>query len=239
MTKDRSKKELIEVIKYLFDINKFELKGVYIKVPACFKSNDEVEFFRQIVNDNNGPAYFYYLKDSIVLQLKIGILNQIFLNNLIFDLSEHTDSFDEFNKNELKLLRDFWKCFDFYFINNIRLHYEDFSNVFKFTKINNFIYKNFPAHYKNCKKEFVVYNGKDMFINYRYTIFFDGSPYENMNVFDESPYKNMNVFESRGSNKWFHKNKQNINTPTLQLSYKEMLKRTFGTNIFNKILKLK
>jgi len=231
VTKNRSKEKLIEVIKFLFNINKFKLKGVYIDVPLCFKSKEEIEFFKQFAND--GYSFYYtYLEYSIVFQLEIGIYNQIFLNNLIFDLSEHTDSFDEFNEREIDNLRRFYSCFDHYFINNREsdnenLDWRDVKYTYKYHKINNFIYKNFSSHYNKYHKTLLVYNGKHAFIDMSMCSI----------VFGELPYKNMNNFLLDDDFEWLPIT-SDIDTPTLELSYNEMLERSFGTDDFNKILKI-
>ena len=229
VTKNRSKKELLEVIGNLFDINNFKLKGIYSKVPIDFKSSDEVEFFRHIINGFHD--YSTYLKDSLVLQLKNGIQKQIYLYNLIVDFSEHTDSLDEFNENEIDPLSRFYRFFNSIFLNRRESDIVNLNCIdvkYEYHKINNFIYKFFPSYYKKNRKILVVNNDKDMFID----IFRCGI------LFDELYYKNMNIFLLGDDFKWLPI-KSDINTPALKLSYNEMLERSFGTEDFNKILKLK
>jgi len=144
VTKDRSKKELIEVIQFLFDINKF--KGVHIKASLFLKSNEEIDFFRK-------HFHLFDYKLMIVYQLFIGIQKQTFINNVIINFSDNSDELNKLNNN-IEIKR--FICL----IDSIDNDILEFINLIKNYKINNFILFLYNFDIKN---DFSLCNRKYMY----------------------------------------------------------------------------
>jgi len=238
VTKNRSKEKLIEVIKYLFDtqnldiqnqdfgpqngfgINKFKLKGIYIDVPLCFKSNEEIDFLKQYIN-----IFFQESKNelSIVFQLLTGIHKQIFLDNLIINLNEYSDAFNINLTNDKMTKLKLFVCR----MNHNFLKYKSFKNH----KINNFIY--IPCNF-NLKNNFSVCNGKTMYIDdNNHLISLNILPYKNVKIILWSEDRRHPIFSI------YNNDGEIIPNKTLRLSFKDTLIKSTGLCDLNKILKLK
>jgi len=146
VTQDRSKEELIEVIKFLF--TNFKIKGIYIDVPLCFKSNDEINFFRRRFLEQPMAYNDYYRcnysEQSIVHELSICIHKHTFLDNLIVDFSGISDIF-----NYVKIEK---KLSDFLFWTNYRVFV---FLLFGCHEINNFVYIKFKSNFSECDCKYV------------------------------------------------------------------------------------
>ncbi len=149
-------------------------------------------------------------KQSLAYQLSICIQKQIFLDNLIIDFSGHSDVFN--NKVEIKKLGSFM-----YLTNKNFLGLKLFTNH----KISNFIFIKFNF---NLEINFSVCNCKYMFEHSSY--YNKLLNIKNLRIYDWSEKESLMLIYGNSKS-------ENIFT------FKETLIKDFGTDDFNKILKLK
>jgi len=221
VTKDRSKKELLEVIQFLFegkngqnnqnDQNRAKFKGIHVKVPVYFKSKDEIKLIQSLANNCfMGPNENL----TILFKLMFYLRKQLFIKNLIIDLSESSHFlYDYLNVRQMRLYR--------YYFNKMLCDF--YSGLHSYIKPNKYIYY---AYSFDCFDDFSVINNKYVYIvdttsiNERYIL----KNFKNENIY----YWNKFQYDSQS---------QYVNKSIQRMSFRNALIKAFGTDDLNKILR--